>query len=55
MLTVCGSTIRFEDNHLEHNRRGFMAYASEHLLPVNSKITNTTQCSSLWCERCATE
>lgn len=46
------SDITFEDNHLEHNWRGFMAYASEHLRAVNNRITNTTQYSPLWCERC---
>lgn len=41
------SDITFEDNHLEHNWCGSMAYASKHLRAVNNKITNTTQYSPL--------
>jgi hypothetical protein len=44
--------ITFENNTLDGNFRGFMAYSTEHLLAENNEITNTYHYSPLWCERC---
>lgn len=44
--------ITFENNRLEGNLRGFMAYSTAHLIARNNEITNTIQYSPLWCERC---
>ncbi len=46
------SGITFEENILEGNWRGFMAYDTDNLLAKENNITNTLQYSSLWCERC---
>lgn len=45
--------IIFEDNILDNNFRGFMAYNSPGLKARKNKITNTIQYSPLWCERCS--
>jgi hypothetical protein len=44
--------ITFENNTLDGNFRGFMAYSTAHLNGANNQITNTLQYSPLWCERC---
>lgn len=47
------SNMVFENNILENNFRGFMAYNCPNLKAEKNKITNTTQYSPLWCERCS--
>jgi len=46
------SNIIFENNTLENNFRGFIAYNTNKLKAINNYIINTTQYSPLWCERC---
>ncbi len=47
------SDIVFENNILDNNLRGFMAYNSPNLKANKNKIINTIQYSPLWCERCS--
>jgi parallel beta-helix repeat protein len=47
------SNVTFENNVLENNFRGFMGYNTTYLKASSNKITNTTQYSPLWCERCS--
>lgn len=47
------SNIFFENNILDRNFRGFMAYNTPYLRATNNKITNTLQYSPLWCETCS--
>ncbi len=47
------SNIIFENNILDNNFRGFMAYNTPDLQAKNNKIINTIQYSPLWCERCS--
>jgi len=47
------SNIVFENNELDNNFRGFMAYNTPNLKAKNNKIINTIQYSPLWCERCS--
>jgi len=47
------SGIIFENNVLKNNFRGFMGYNAPNLLATKNNITNTSQYSSLWCERCS--
>lgn len=44
--------IRFENNLLEDNYRGFIAYSTQRLQALNNTVTGTIQYSPLWCERC---
>lgn len=46
------SDITFENNKLNNNFRGFMAYNTPRLKALNNDIRNTTEYSPLWCERC---
>jgi parallel beta-helix repeat protein len=46
------SNIIFENNVLDNNFRGFMAYSTPYLSANNNKITNTLHHSPLWCEVC---
>jgi parallel beta-helix repeat protein len=47
------SDISFENNKLDNNYRGFIAYSTLRVKALNNDIRNTIQYSPLWCERCS--
>jgi parallel beta-helix repeat protein len=53
--TLIGNSTKiiFENNILENNFRGFMAYNTPNLKVTKNNINNTIEYSSLWCERCS--
>ncbi|MBU1682479.1 right-handed parallel beta-helix repeat-containing protein [Patescibacteria group bacterium] len=53
--TIIGdsSDIIFENNKLDDNFRGFIAYNTPNLQALGNDIQNTHQYSPLWCERCS--
>ncbi|MBU0706254.1 right-handed parallel beta-helix repeat-containing protein [Patescibacteria group bacterium] len=53
--TIIGdsSDIIFENNKLDNNFRGFIAYSTPGLKALNNDIQNTQHYSPLWCERCS--